>query len=80
MWLMMMKKIVQLDLSSVGINVIHFRMNEFSFQLLYKVSFSYSKCYPFFLFSVLCVSRRLDQVLCWRVVGTVIDLNIVSVH
>ena len=55
-------------------------MDVFSFQLLYKVSFSRSKCLPFFLFSVLCVFRRLYQVLYWMVVGTVIGLNIVSVR
>ena len=33
-----------------------------------------------FLFSVLCVSRRLDQVICLSVVGTVMGSNIVSVR
>ena len=48
--------------------------------LLYKMSFSYSKRISIFLFPVLCVFRRLDQVLCLSVVGTVIGSNIVSVR
>ena len=53
-------------------------MNVFSFQLLYKVSFSCSKWYPFSFPSF--VSGRLDPVLCLSVISTVIGSNIFSVH
>ena len=49
--------------------------------LLYKMSLFCSKRESInFLFRVLCVSKRLDQVLCLSIVGTVIDSNIVSVR
>ena len=49
--------------------------------LLYKMSlFCLKRESINFLFPVICVSRRLDQVLCLSVVGMMIGLNIVSVH
>ena len=49
--------------------------------LLYKMSFFCSKRESInFIFPVLCVSRRLYQVLCLSTVGTLIGSNIVSVR
>ena len=72
-------------IDSKGMNVIHYKnelfirgMNIFSFQLLYKVSFSHSKWYIFSFSSF--VSRRLNQVLCLSLISAVIGSNIFSVH
>ena len=46
--------------------------------LFYKMSLSFSK--RIYCFPILCVFRRLDQVLCLIVVGKVRGSNIISVR